>query len=397
MNLRAIFSKQPKEIGALTGFRGIGSLWVLAAHLSLQLHPGGQATGPINYLIDSAELGVHAFFILSGFVIASNYQEFFQRWDRRQYFRFQVLRLGRIYPLHIFMLFATLAFVIVAALIGRQVSHVGGGYDLSAWSFVANLFLVQNWGTAVLSWNAPAWTLSAEWFAYLMFPLAAYTVFRRLGTRRARLAVLAAVYGVLTVCTTWISQSQPLLPLLQGISGFTAGVIVWMWVRDHAPTADHPPAADRRPVAALVGLVGVTTAVLVLRAIGMPVDMWPAPFLVLLMLGLTVDAGPVSRVFSSAPAIFLGRISYSLYLSHIWVIFGVRTFIAPRFDASLQQAVVIVLSPLIAIPVATVLFLAVEEPWRKRARAFVRRQRPSALHGSATADLPEARPIRPDS
>lgn len=378
MSLRATFSKQPGEIGALTGFRGIGSLWVLAAHLSLQRASGGQATGPIDHLVDGAGLGVHAFFVLSGFVIASNYQEFFLRWDRRQYFRFQVLRLGRIYPLHLFMLFAVLSFVIVAGIIGRPINHAASGeYDLSARSFVANLFLVQNWGTDVLSWNGPAWTISAEWFAYLLFPLAAYTIFRRLVTRRAKMAVVVTVYVAVIVCMTWISQSRPLLPLLQVTAGFTAGVIVWMWIRDHEATADH------RPVAALVALIGVTAALLVFGAFDIPVDMWPGPLVVLLMYGLTVDTGPAARVFASAPAIFLGRISYSLYLSHIWVIFGVRTFIAPRFDPSLQEAIVIVLSPVIAIPVATVLFLAVEEPWRKRSKAFVRRHGPSAPPGSA--------------
>ena len=379
MNLRlpAVFRLQPKEIGALTGLRGLGAIWVFLAHLEAELHGGILLPDAGGHLISAAYMAVDGFFILSGFVIAANYQHFFRRWERGEYVRFLVVRLGRIYPVHLFTLAAILILVLAAGAVGRNINSPDADYSVQ--SFISNVFLVQSWGTAHLSWNVPAWSVSVEWFAYLLFPPAAFHLLRRLASPFARLAAVAVTYALVIACTTAFTEWIPALSLLRVVAGFVAGVMVWMWVRDDGP------ATDRRPLAALIAVIAFIALVLGMSAVGIPVGYWPAPLLVLLIFGLTGDTGLVARFFRSRVAVFLGRISYSVYLVHIWVIFGVRSALAGA-DPALHDLLVAVVAAAGTVVVGVAVFLAIEEPGRKRAKALVRLSRPPVVPVPAVAD-----------
>ena len=86
------------------------------------------------------------------------------RWTR-SYFRFLVRRIARIYPLH----FLTLLCSQPLLFLWDQPAPTP---QSSLPDFIHNLFLVQAWGvTDHLSFNSPAWSISAELFCYLLFPL----------------------------------------------------------------------------------------------------------------------------------------------------------------------------------------------------------------------------------
>lgn len=367
--IQALFDVKPREIGALTGLRGFAALWVVALHLSLQLNPTGGAAGLSDHLARAGYLGVDLFFVLSGFVIADNYRQFFGRWGFSAYWRFLFVRLGRIYPVHFVMLLATLAAVLLAANVGRQLET--GGVDYSPQAFVANLLLAQGWGWPQLSWNAVAWTISAEWFAYLLFPLVARTLFGRLTSRAARVLAIVLAYGVMlaSLASVGFLAATSELGLLRVAAGFSAGVVVWLWTRDDL-------LSDKACfMAAAIGIAGLLATILLMPATALADQaLWPVPWFVLLVLGLTADRGPFARLLSSPLAIALGRVSYSLYMVHVWVIFSVRTFLASRLDAATQGLAVAVLAPVASVGVATLMFLVIEEPFRKRARAFARRE-----------------------
>ncbi|MDP1171590.1 hypothetical protein, partial [Klebsiella pneumoniae] len=52
--------------------------------------------------------------------------------------------------------------------------------NVLSWSSLpANLLMLHAWGLApVAGWNHPSWSISAEWFAYLCFPLFAFVFWR---------------------------------------------------------------------------------------------------------------------------------------------------------------------------------------------------------------------------
>ena len=364
-----LFRVKPREIGALTGLRGAAAAWVVVFHLAPEL--SSMTAGVADLFARAGYVGVDLFFVLSGFVIADNYQHFFKAWDFGKYWRFQLVRLGRIYPVHFVMLLATLVIITVAGVVGYQRTTAVLDYSLGA--LVANLLLIQAWGFPQYSWNWVAWTISAEWFAYLIFPFAAYALFSHLATRLTRVLVIVFVYAVMLSVSTLVGPDRTELALVRVTAGFTSGVIVWLWVRD------RPPSEAAGGLAALIAIAGIVATILLMSVIGAASgSFWPAPWFVLLVFGVTGDRGPIARALSSKLGIFFGRISYSLYMVHAWVIVLVRTFVASRVSPSLSDIVVLVVAPAISIALATLMFFVIEEPFRKRARELAGRREPQA-------------------
>lgn len=119
----------------------------------------------------NAWMFVDLFFVLSGIVISFSYTQFdFGTFSFRD---FVVRRLARIYPLHIVTLFATLGFrLLKIAVVAFGVMHLVPAETPvnNLYSFVANVFLLHALGVLdYLSWNGPSWSISAEFYTYLIF------------------------------------------------------------------------------------------------------------------------------------------------------------------------------------------------------------------------------------
>ena len=166
----------PATINALTSLRYIAAFWVLIFHF--------KEFFPDSILVDVEPLrlgflGVDFFFVLSGFVLAHVYLKKMEA-RRFDYWSFIVRRVARIYPLHLLTLGLTIGLSILGLALGWQYSL----WDLAAWrdmplpqtfrELFAHVMLIHAWGaTQGLGFNAPSWTISAEWFAYLFFPVMA--------------------------------------------------------------------------------------------------------------------------------------------------------------------------------------------------------------------------------
>lgn len=113
-------------------------------------------------IIDVGSFGIFVdfFFMLSGFVLFHNYKDL--RLGVASYSMFLIRRLARIYPLHI----ATMAILICMSVVLSFPTGTVNYLDI-----VLNVFLVQAWGLAdKLTLNNPSWSISAEFFCYLLFP-----------------------------------------------------------------------------------------------------------------------------------------------------------------------------------------------------------------------------------
>ncbi len=108
------------------------------------------------------------FLIVSGFLIMERYSDRLLV-ERNSYWQFLLRRVVRIYPLYA----ATLVYFVGIGMLvhfGVVTSHSPGRYDFAA--LPANILLVQGWGfTEELTFNYVGWTLSAEWFCYLLLPV----------------------------------------------------------------------------------------------------------------------------------------------------------------------------------------------------------------------------------
>lgn len=177
------------EIRALTGLRIVAAVWVVLFHFRPMLgdaSPGFRdALAPV---LDCGAQGVDLFFILSGFVLTWNYLDRMGRsWSVRANLHFLWLRLARVWPVYLVTLHLAAVWVIFTLHVGHVPSPEAG--QLTAISYVRQILLVQLWFQPYFdgsSWDGPAWSISAEWLAYLLFGLLILVIFRMKHATRAR-------------------------------------------------------------------------------------------------------------------------------------------------------------------------------------------------------------------
>ncbi|WP_367716840.1 acyltransferase [Nitratireductor sp. GISD-1A_MAKvit] len=167
-------------------------IWRLVAALLIMLyHFGHFAPGAglaVKDELESLRPLLDMFFIISGFLIFTRYGD--QVRDARSYGIYLYKRLIRLYPLHL----ATMSyFVLVGLLVLAGVLRSGGEPELYDWSALpSNLLLIQAWGVEDrLTFNFVSWSLSAEWFAYLLLPVI-IVAYRQWG--------LAGLFALLFAC-----------------------------------------------------------------------------------------------------------------------------------------------------------------------------------------------------
>ena len=189
-----------EEVRGLTGLRGLAALMVAIYHIDSELI----GPTPVGQLIGKGYLWVDLFFVLSGFVLAMNYGDFFaEGWSMRRWGKFLLRRAARTYPLYLSVLLPATAYA--AALGPVQVSrHLPEPPQLPhpAIDVAANLALVQSWGVGP-SIDGTAWSLSTEWAAYYLFPLLAALVL--FSSRRVAVGFALGAIG-LTVATVLLTR-----------------------------------------------------------------------------------------------------------------------------------------------------------------------------------------------
>ena len=301
-------SRPIQQLPALTGVRGIAALWVVMLHASPRFYQG---TGFADVaLFEMAWFGVDIFFMLSGFILAHVHFRDFETFTWRATGEFIYLRISRIYAVHLFSLAVVVGFFFLTVALGKPM------YDRPRFSlelFVANLFLVQSWGWADNdSWNILAWSISTEWLMYLLFPVIAFVLSRlRCGVGAIVCAGLSllAVVAVLRMLGLDGTFTTYRFGAIRTFFIFLAGCFAYVAYRSGA-LADWPWRALE-----LASVAWLVAAALVWRS-----SFAALPAVVLLIFSLAMGQGIVSRLLASKPAVYLGEISYSLYMMHMIVL-----------------------------------------------------------------------------
>ncbi len=157
-----------------------------------------------NVLVNNGGEAVSFFFLLSGFILVVAYEKQIGQ-NKLSVATFYVKRIARIYPLYLFALFLTLAYHF---LVHYNHSHLSLKLPLE-------LLMIQSWFYSG-SINYPAWSISCEFFFYLLFPL--YIV--KLKDKSLRTAIYIAITILLTIMAASYfleSRSYPFLrPDLKG-------------------------------------------------------------------------------------------------------------------------------------------------------------------------------------
>jgi peptidoglycan/LPS O-acetylase OafA/YrhL len=320
--------KQPPAtlIGSFEGLRGACALLVVFFHFS-------DKTG----FIGGAYLFVDVFFVLSGYIMMLNYGERVS--DARSVFDFLVKRLARIYPLFVF---TTVTFVIASLVARPFVERVIQHFHLAAWP-LAPLEVMDGLSTGkVVAWvtlssslgafdrlflNFPAWSIGTEFWTYVVFA-AALMMFRK----RLSAAAIVLVAGALSVTCYYSAIRHDCLPrgecldvtydagLFRCIAGFFLGVLAYKW---NALLARGRQLAVFQwlDVALLSLLVLIVWASSMVPGVAFAMPLAAAALVTVLPLG-----GAASRLLSRKPFLWLGRMSFAIYLGHMSILIGLDAF-----------------------------------------------------------------------
>lgn len=314
-------NQSPAHLDALTGIRGLAAWLVVLYHIRYSLLD----LLPVSVIRVFARgyLAVDLFFVLSGFVLWYNYAPRLRAGGMSAAGTFLWRRIARIWPLHLAMLSVLVAFALALIATGRDASF----YPFA--ELPLHLLLMQNWGfTEALAWNDPAWSISAEWMASLLFPFVVLAVkWERLPA--AALLVAGAMLFAAIPLFFWLSGHTSLgadishLGLGRCLLEFSLGnllCLLWLRWRDVA----WCPWAASAACAAVLALAYVWK---------LPETVFVPAAFVTALLALATGRGALVRALGAGPLRYLGEISYSTYLAHsVLFLFFKLAFV----DASLK-------------------------------------------------------------
>jgi peptidoglycan/LPS O-acetylase OafA/YrhL len=330
------------------GLRALAVLLVMLFHAGLPL-PAGFA-------------GVDVFFVISGFVITGL---ILRQLDAGRFSlgEFYVRRIKRLLPALILMLVVVLvlSFLLESPLGPQQTTAKTG---VGAMLLVANMVILRTSGgyfdaAATTNPLLHVWSLSVEEQFYLGFSvllLLAWTIGRRSSGRIHAAAITVAALTAASLAfaiacsyaegpVSFVSDPASLAFYSSPTRAweFGVGALVALWA--HA-RADHRKAGER--VAALTAFAGIV----LLAAPNLLVDdktPWPGVMAVLPVAGTvglivagTLAPNPVCRLLSTRPAVWVGDLSYSLYLWH-WPLIVFASLQWPGTTAPLLAAVASIL------------------------------------------------------
>ena len=301
------------KIKILEALRGWAALMVVLFHASAFNSALVQ-----NTLIRHGDLFVDFFFCLSGFVISLSYLDRLS--STADLIAFQTKRFLRLYPLHITVLLAFVGVEVAKLLVETRLGltlqkPAFSANDLS--SFLNNLFLTHGLFEEALTWNHPSWSISVEFFTYLAF--AALMVFVS-GPRTRLCLFLVCITAAGT--TVWLSDNTMattgMVAFARCLYCFFLGATLYVLC----------PSAKAVRHATSIGVVATLAAVYFSDHLPYPII--PLVFTATIWAAVTdADVG-LKRILSGRSFVYLGTISYGIYLWHmlVWlVIINILTYV----------------------------------------------------------------------
>ena len=332
--------------------------------------------------IEGGFVGVDVFFVISGFLITGIIKRGTEQ-GTFNYWQFSVGRVRRLYP----ALVVTLA---VAFAVGAWIlspAHLKEFARSTLWALgsASNFFFLQGkgyWGTAQeFQPLLHTWSLGVEVQFYVVWPLFIWTVVKYLSPRNAFLAVIAAALASLALAEYWIAidsaaQANPraffLMPA-RIVEFAIGGALVWF--------------IDRRPSdARLAEAMTASGAIMIVASVltyteAMHFPGWTA-LVPCIGTALIIYAGGPARwagwIFRSAPAVYVGNISYALYLVH-WPIIVFYSYYKFFPRTLLDDAIIIAL----CFALAALLHVVIEKPFQGKTLWRIPLSAPALLGGVA--------------
>jgi len=285
----------------LDSLRGVAALAVCVLHFNLDSH-----------LFEPARvlwIAVDFFFVLSGFVVLHAYGD--RLGTAAERVGFLVRRAGRLWPLHAVTLTVLVGYeglkLIGAQWFGQALARPAfTGLNLASElpAQFALLHALSPWAHS--GWNIPSWSISAEFYVYLL--LAGLSLVGIAG--RSACWLLPAACGA---AATWL-LSDLSLGTNEGFARCVYGFFTGCALRSLAPVKQ---AALRHATALELALLCAGMGPVILATQHSRAALLVAPPVFAAMIWVFAhEGGAVSRLLAARPLQALGRWSYSIYMVH---------------------------------------------------------------------------------
>lgn len=337
---------------ALDSWRGVAALFITLYYLPALYHFNG------SEFIHGAFLGVDFFFVLSGFVITHSY---FHRIDKLSSItHFMTRRIARLLPLHVFMLILLIGYevmLLVATKVGIDSPRAIFDHRTSFESIFTNLFLLQSLGIHdTTTWNLPSWSISTEFYTYLVFAIMAVTL------RKYWYVACVVIVGCSAALLIFISKDNGNYinwghdwGFYRCLMGFFSGSIIYgIYMKLSQNGQKRLAYANLFEVLAL-SLMGYLIAV----KAHSPVNMLAPVIFGFAIFVFAFEGGFISNLLKASPFKALGRWSYSIYLTHFFIvqiIMSVVIVFEKIFKVSLKSEIIIMGDPKFMIDFGNVFY-----------------------------------------
>ncbi len=347
------------DIPALTALRFFAAFYISLFHVH---YFSGYSFGVFDAILVSGYLAVDFFFVLSGFILAYTYVDAFKA-KSVSIQRFIIKRVARIYPVHVVMLLITAFFLWVAKSAGWEAMED----SLNIWNFLDNLMMVHAWNqTESLTYNQPSWSISAEFFSYLCFPVLVWGMGQWRKTACTILVVSLICFILIQVVFLFFGvvlfKSSYDYGIIRIVPEFVFGMSIYFFFLQYR--------YDRNVRVALVSIFSMIIVFLYLGHLDMfVVSLFGA---VIYFLADAQRSG-VEFWLSNPVWVYLGKISYSFYMVHYCVLLclmyllfkNVLGILGGETQLGGLQVVCLFVSLMACFPAAMLLYHGVEVPMRR--------------------------------
>jgi peptidoglycan/LPS O-acetylase OafA/YrhL len=355
-----------KKIDELESIRGMAALLVVFIHL-----PKWNPILDIG-IINNAYLMVDLFFVLSGYVIFSAYSGKIE--NKMDLLRFQFLRFGRLYPVHILFLLVFVAIEFFRWFASKTLglfSPTTMPFEINNFSeFVKSTVLMSGiLPNSAASYNYPAWSISVEFYTYLVFAAVIFLI------KRGRMLIFLT-FCLVSLLMLTTDNTFGFYPLLRCFAGFFIGCLTAKLTENIKPT--------------YIGFFSPIVFLILVSFIQLKTDAGFDALIYFLAATLIASLvlspnGILNKILKFPFLTWLGAISYCVYMSHAAVAWAIDRTIrlylkgpevveidmtSPLLLSKLQTLMACLSYVIIVLLISALVHSFVEKPLRKWSRNF---------------------------
>ena len=359
-------NNKSKYLPSIDSLRALAVLAVIIYHVDVNYLPGGF-------------LGVDLFFVLSGYLISSLIIKEFRKTGTVNLYNFYIRRARRLLPAVYFMITVGLVVMVLFNEVLLRKSHLDAifGYIYSSnwWYIFHKLDYFDSFGAQ--SPFKHLWSLAIEEQFYMIFPLLFLLVNGKkkskdetyklnknflyvvLGLILVSLIAHILLFDINNISRIYFGTDTRAFSLLVGVVGAT----LYPMERLHSKVTPK-----QNTIYSAVSLASIATLITVMVYTS-EYNTWlyRGGFLLVAILGLIViiSSGKqhtlMSKLLSFKPVVFIGKISYSLYLWH----FPILVLTTPVSEIGNPNIIFVILRVILTFILATASYVFVETPIRK--------------------------------